>query len=139
MASYQTEQRKALLDYLQGHEDEAFTATEVAKGMRLDPRAKVKPATSTVYRLLTLLTQEGCIKRFVREEGRQYLYQALACARGDRHLHLKCQGCGRLIHMDGGQSSQILKEISQEMHFRVDEEQTVLFGRCDGCDQGKAP
>lgn len=133
MASYQTEQRKALLDYLQGHEDMAFTASEVAKGMRLDPQVRVKPGTSTVYRLLTQLTQEGRIKRFIREERRQYLYQALACGGGERHLHLKCRACGRFMHMDESQSDQILKEISQEMQFVVDEEETVLFGRCLGC------
>ena len=138
MASYQTAQRKALLDYLQRHEDEAFTAGEVARGMRLDPQAAVKPATSTVYRLLTLMTQEGSIKRFVREEGRQYLYQALACGRGEGHLHLKCNSCGRLIHMDENRSSRILTEISRQMHFLVDEEQTLLFGCCAECETEKS-
>ena len=138
MASYQTQQRKALLKYLRRHADQAFTASEVAKGMRLDPKSTVKPAASTVYRLLTLLTQEGHIHRFVREEGRQYLYQALACGKGDKHLHLKCNACGLLIHMDEEWSEQILSTISQEMHFRVDEEQTLLFGHCAGCDQRQA-
>lgn len=135
MASYQTEQRKALLDYLHHHADQAFTAGDVAKGMRLDPEIAVKPATSTVYRLLTLLTQEGQIRRFVREEGRQYLYQALACGSGEGHLHLKCNTCGRFIHMEEGQSDRILREISQALQFVVDEEQTVLMGHCAGCKE----
>jgi len=135
LASYQTTQRRALLGYLQRHEDEAFTASEVAKGMRLDPLASVKPAASTVYRLLTQMAQEGSIKRFVREEGRQYHYQALACGKGKGHLHLKCNVCGRLIHMEESRSRRILTEISRDMHFIVDEEQALLFGRCCGCDR----
>ncbi|MGI6688186.1 MAG: Fur family transcriptional regulator [Christensenellales bacterium] len=133
MASYQTQQRKALLDYLQRHADQAFTAGEIAKGMRLDPDVAVKPAASTVYRLLTLLTQEGCIRRFVWEEGRQYLYQALACGSGEGHLHLKCNACGRFIHMEESQSDRILQEISHALQFQVDEGQTVLFGHCAKC------
>lgn len=133
MASYQTQQRKALLDYLRRRADQAFTAGEIAKGMQLDANVTVKPATSTVYRLLTLLTQEGCIRRFVREESRQYLYQALACGSGEGHLHLKCNACGRFIHMEENQSDRILKEISQALQFQVDEGQTVLFGHCAKC------
>jgi len=136
VASYQTEQRKALLDYLHRHQEAAFSAGEVARGMHLDPGVAVKPATSTVYRLLTRLTQEGLIKRFVREERRQYLYQALACTHEGKHLHLKCQGCDRLIHMDGAWSSRILKEINREMNFLVDEEHTVLYGHCAKCGRG---
>ncbi|MDD4080503.1 MAG: transcriptional repressor [Eubacteriales bacterium] len=136
MAPYQTEQRKALLDYMHRHADEAFTAGEVAKGMLLDQEVGVKPATSTIYRLLTQLTHEGRIRRLVREEGRQYLYQALACGKGDGHLHLKCAGCGRFIHMGEAQSSKIISEISRKLHFLVDEEQTVLMGRCGGCAHG---
>lgn len=52
MASYQMEQRKALLDYMRRHADEGFIASEVAKGMHLVKAAAVIPAASTIYRLL---------------------------------------------------------------------------------------
>lgn len=133
MSSYQTPQRQALLDYLHRHQDQAFTAVELARGMQQDPEVAVMPGTSTLYRLLTKLAQEGCIRRFVREEGRQYLYQALACGSGEGHLHLKCNACGRFIHMEESQSDRILQEISQALAFQVDEGQTVLFGHCAGC------
>ena len=138
MSIYQTEQRKALLDYLHRHQDQAFTAGEVARGMRLDPQITVTPGTSAVYRLLTRLTQEGCIRRFVREEGRQYLYQALACGSGEGHLHLQCSACGRFIHMGEDQSSRILRDINRALKFQVDEELTVLVGHCAGCEGGKS-
>ncbi len=139
MSSYQTQQRAALLDYLHRHADEAFTAADLSRGMRLDPEVPVAPGVSTVYRLLTKLTQEGSIRRFVQEEGRQYLYQALACGRGEGHLHLKCSQCGRFIHMGEDQSSRILRNISQELRFQVDEEQTVLVGHCAQCEGEKTP
>ncbi len=127
--AYHTVQKQMLRDFLQEHTDTAFTVEEIAAALT-GPQA---PGKSTVYRLITQLVDSGAVKRFVRGNSRQFVYQAVGCAHSDAHLHLKCVDCGQLLHLDDAVSSTVLKDVLTSCAFRVDEQQTVLFGHCAAC------
>ena len=132
MAEYATEQKKMLSDFLKENAERAFSIDELIEGMRACYGERV-PGTSTVYRLMTRLVEEGSVKRFVKGHSRRFLYQAVRDEHCHSHLHLKCIGCGALVHLDEHVSDRVLEAIRTSSNFSVNEEETVLFGACARC------
>ena len=133
MAEYDTKQRRILLDYLNAHPDRGFSVEELFDGLRAEHATQEVPGKSTIYRLIGKLVGEGLVKRFAEGNGRQFVYQLVACSACDAHLHLKCTACGSLYHMDHAISEQIMREVLSRSDFSLDEKETVLFGICKGC------
>lgn len=133
MTGYQTKQREALLNYFRRHRGQAFSAQQLAQEMQNDPAVTPKPARSTVYRLLQKLADEGLIKRYMQENSRQFVYEMTDrdehCS---EHLHLKCTGCEKLIHLDKEETDRVREDIERD-GFTLDNRQTVLFGLCADC------
>ena len=136
MATYATEQKKKLTEFLSAHREEAFTVEELILGMKREYGEGV-PATSTVYRRITALVEEGTVKRFVKGHSRHFLYQIVDREHCRSHLHLKCMDCGRLIHLNEQVSDQLMDTILAANSFSVDEEETVLLGACAECGRAK--
>ena len=136
MLQYQTEQKKLLASYLHDHKDRAFTVEEICEGIRGE-RGADAPGKSTLYRLITRMVEEGSVKRFVRENSRKFVYQAVECEHCDAHLHMKCTDCGKLFHMEEKVTGELLSVIRKSSFFCVSEEKTVLFGTCGACLGGK--
>ena len=134
--AYQTEQKKALLDFLYTHSEEAFTVDELAEAMADWPSV---PGKSTLYRLISQLVEEGRVKRFAKGHSRHFLYQLVSCTHCADHLHLRCTICGKMYHMEDSESEEILREILTRHHFAVDEADAVLPGRCEACMNEKEP
>lgn len=125
--SYQTAQKAKLAAFFQQHPDKALTVEELSTVLNGEL------AKSTLYRLITKLVQDGTVKRFVRGNSRQFVYQAVGCTHAHSHLHMKCTDCGKLYHLEDGASAAILQNILNTSDFAVDEAQTVLFGCCKDC------
>lgn len=132
LAGYQTEQRKALLNYMCRHNGKAHTARELAQGIRQDPDISPKPGDSTVYRLLNKMTKEGALRRTTRQGSRQYVFE-ISDAGCREHLHLRCLSCGKTIHMDEEETRRIAREVVRDSAFALDEVNTVLLGTCAEC------
>ena len=92
------------------------------------------PGKSTVYRLITHLVDEGRVKRLVKGHGRSFVYQSVRDNGCKCHLHMKCTSCGRLFHLDEELSHKLLAQVRSFSDFSVDEEETVLFGKCAACN-----
>lgn len=134
MAQYATEQKKILLDFLREHHEAAFSVEEMVAELRKIDGEKV-PATSTVYRLITRLVEEGTVRRFVKGHSRQFLYQIVDREHCRSHLHLRCMDCGKLIHLNEKLSDEVLGAIRATSNFSVNEEETVLLGACSDCSR----
>lgn len=127
--TYRTAQKNMLIAFLHKNADKAFTVEELATALG----GKNGVGKSTLYRLLPNLVQAGEVKRFYKDNSRTALYQAVGCRHCDEHLHLKCTDCGRILHLDNDASTMVLRNVLRNSHFAIDEKQTVLFGRCEGC------
>lgn len=128
LAEYRTRQKELLLGFLQTQQDRPLSVEEIFDGISCTPDA---PGKSTVYRLINRLCEEGEVKRF--EEGKRFFYQLAGGEDCHHHLHLKCTGCGRLLHMDHAQSEKLIEAIYGEQGFTVSETETTLFGECGAC------
>ena len=129
---YKTEQKTALVTFLSTHSDRQFTAATLSQ--ELSESAHI--GTSTIYRLLGALIEEGRVRRFAIAGERTYYYQYVggSC---HSHLHLKCTACGRLYHLDDAVSQFLHKQILASNLFSLDEESTLLFGICHHCKGGE--
>ena len=132
MGKYQTEQKKLLLAFLKAHSDRQFSAEELAQIFEGDEGAPAM-GKSTVYRLVVQMTEEGMLRRFPKTEGRGWLYQYHQAHDCKGHLHLKCTGCGALLHLECGMGSELLSHIESTHQFKVDNTASVLYGLCASC------
>jgi len=127
---YQTEQRKTLIDFLSVDKSRQFTIEEIIEAMQdLDDA----PGKSTVYRLMTKLTEEGIVRRFNEGSGRKFFYQIVDGKNCCRHFHMKCLRCGKLVHLDDDISMMLYEKIAERKKFNIDEQKTMLFGECEIC------
>ena len=132
MAQYITKQKKILLELLIKNREKAYTIDELIEKMG-DLHGGKMPGKSTVYRLMTRLVDDGKVKRFVKGNSRQFLYQIVDGESCEHHLHLKCVTCGKLLHLDEGLSHELLSKVNSSADFFVSEQSTVLFGKCGEC------
>ena len=130
MSSYRTEQKKTLLDFLSKNKDNSFTIDEITEKLQTEGASVGR---STVYRLVNRLVEDGAVRRFVKSNSRSASYQLVAGEHCECHLHLKCLGCGMLFHMDEEISDELVNKIRRSSAFSVDEEESVLYGKCSAC------
>lgn len=126
---YMTHQKKELLAFLQQHADRHFTVEQIVAGMDGGKAGK-----STVYRQIARLAAEGTVRRFESPGSKSFVYQFAGQTGGcDAHFHLKCQKCGRLIHMECAQLSAVQQHIAAEHDFLIGSHRAVLYGECTAC------
>lgn len=128
MAKYLTRQRRQLLEYLSEHTDEQISARQIA-----DALAKDQISISAVYRNLSVLEEEGLLKRSVREGTREVFYQYIASEECKDSLHLSCRICGRSIHLGQQEAAQLIHSTFESTGFQIDKSETILYGVCADC------
>lgn len=126
---YKTGKRELILELLSRDADASYTIEEIACAVTDGGQGK-----STVYRLVSELVEEGCVRRLSDGRTRHTSYQYVGDEHCHRHLHLKCKGCGRLIHLDEGISRSFERKILLVGGFEI-EEGSFLFGKCRECTE----
>ena len=131
-ARYQTRQRKALLNYLQGLGSQHFTAVQ-AKAY-LDEQG-ISVGAATIYRYLDRLVQEGVVRKYMLgiSESACYEYVGENCREGTDHFHMKCEACGVLMHMDCAALQTIRMHLQEHHGFKWNAGKTVFYGLCAQC------
>ena len=129
MATYNTHQKDILLSFLRENKDTPMGIDELS--VRLSETCPDAPGKSTIYRLIGQLVEKGTVKRFVKGNSRQFLYQLAGSE--ECHSHLKCTECGKLLHMGHTLSEKMLSDILGESDFSVKVDSTTLFGCCKDC------
>ncbi len=133
MKSYQTQQKKLLIDFLKKNSNNPLTIEEIAVGLQ----GESSPGKSTVYRLVNRLVEEGVVRRFPKGNSRHFVYQLLDCKGCADHMHCRCVTCGKLFHMDH-KTSENMQQLLMSSGFSIDPQKTTLMGICKGCNKGAA-
>jgi len=122
-----TEQRKQLLTFLKEHRDVQYSIEDIAEQLCTGSNISV----SAVYRNMNKLVEEGSVARFAREGSRKFLYQYIDkdCC---EHLHLKCNKCGHIFHMEDG-FMEIVLLTAVKNKFVIDKKKSILYGLCESC------
>ncbi len=129
--NYHTRQQEAVAEYFRLNPDVCATADDIYLYFM---REKGKIGKATIYRCLDRMVENGEVKRFLSDGGDGAMYQLIDPANGcDRHFHLKCTSCGRVIHLDCGFMAAFEKHIVGHHGFRVDNTRTIIYGLCETC------
>ena len=130
---YNTKQRDLILDCIRGSEGGSITAEDIV----LSLTARGTPVgKSTVYRCLSILAEEGVVRKYTADDGLSASYQYMsnpeACS---GHFHLKCNRCGTLLHADGDMLASMRHDVLTRYNFHLDNVKTVLYGMCADCEK----
>lgn len=88
---------------------------------------------STIYRTLELLDNIGLVTHHHLNDGAPTYHLA---SEAD-HVHLVCQGCGKLSEVRPEAIKPLITVLDQEQGFETDVAHLTVFGRCAEC-RGKA-
>ena len=133
MKTYNTTQRQSIVDYLKSNPEGQYTIEQLAEALTSGNEAH-KIGKSTVYRLINRMVEEGIVRRTVKGNSRQFLYQYAAVKGCSSHLHMKCRECGKILHMDDEQSKRLMELLHESRQFELDIKETLLLGKCENCD-----
>lgn len=124
LKKYNTKQRSHIIDIFSSSPDKCFSARDVIA-------ATEGVGQATVYRTLSLLTDEGVLNRY-RGNGEDMF--RLACdSKTECHIHMVCKNCGSMIHSDCSFIDEISRHLMTEHSFTLDTASTVIYGVCGSC------
>lgn len=129
MKAYQTGQRKLLLDFFAAHAGEAFSVDGILAALPAEARV----SRSAVYRNVDRMAREGLLRRTLSADGAKALYQAADCGAECARIHLQCEKCGRVFHMEDAQEEARLRDALDRSGFKLDEHASLLSGTCRDC------
>lgn len=128
---YKTAGRLQLCDFMEKNAHRQFTVDQLYTELSA---AGVSVGKSSLYRLTEALCDEGILRKFKETEHSsatfQYIGSDAAC---HEHLHLKCDGCGKLIHLECSMSRRLVSHILADHGFLIDSKKSVIFGTCAAC------
>ncbi len=133
--SYKTKQSSDLIDYLKTIEGQHFNVCDIHDHFQKEGK---NIGTTTIYRQLEKLIDEGLVTKYILDPGSPACFEYVS---PDSHIHgnsgvcfhLRCEICGRLIHLECDELSDINEHIMGEHGFRVDPMRTVFYGVCETC------
>ena len=124
---YNTGKRERILAFLKENSDTSYTLEEICAVITTDGKGK-----STIYRIVSELVSKDSVRRLSDGKTRHCTYQYVGGDHCHNHLHLKCKGCGRLVHLDEELSRKFERAVLSAGGFMI-EECTLLFGTCKDC------
>lgn len=132
-AHYNTKQRETLLAYIASLDGGCATAAQIVTYFE---QKDASIGRTTVYRLLDKLVENGVLRRYTVDgvSGACYQFAENNGADCHTHLHLKCEHCGVLLHLECDMLDNIQQHLSTRHAFRINTLKTVLYGQCDRCE-----
>ena len=124
--TYNTQREKEILILLTKEKHRVLSIEEICERILTDG------GKSTVYRIISRLTEKGIIKKICDSKTRRVSYQYLGEQSCSEHLHLKCKNCDRLIHLDKSSSEAIMNLVKNSGSFALDPTE-IISGICREC------
>ncbi len=132
---YKTKQQESIAACLAENKQTYVTAGLVSEYLKL---RGYEVGLTTIYRYLGKLEKQGILYR-VKVDGMDsvcYLFTK-ACEESFQGSYLKCEDCGSILKMDCHQMSGLYQHLQEHHHFQVNENKTILYGKCETCLRGR--
>lgn len=123
--NYNTKQKSLILSCLIKNKERCITVNDIVKYLDIN---NTKVGTTTVYRYLEYLSGIKKIKKFNENNISKYQYIDDMC---HIHSHLKCNKCGKLIHLDCSEISELGLHVLEHHAFKMD---NIIYGVCEACE-----
>jgi len=127
---YQTKQKDMISVCLASRPGKLLSAKEIHAicGQEGTPVGLV-----TIYRQLARLISEGKVKKIITNDNSGTRFGWLDTQGQKEAFLLKCDRCGRIVHVDCGLLEEVTAHMSEKHDFRIDAVKSVLYGRCKEC------
>ena len=125
---YKTQTRQIIMDYMVENPDRIFKASDIAQNL---PSVSL----STIYRNLSRLEKAGIVQIVGAEENKELQYRYTGPSKCQAKMHLVCKICGKFFHLDGPALKMLQLSVMRVKGFELDQQQSVLLGRCAGCSR----
>ena len=127
---YKTKQKSFIYDLLKQHKNQALSAIEIKKYCD-DNNQNI--GLSTIYRIVNNLCDENKLLKILRE-NKEAEYQLLHkdC---NNHIHIKCEQCGEIVHLDDKSTKKIIKNLDENYHIKLSLVASTLMGLCNNCNK----
>ena len=132
-AKYNTRQKQEILNFLESKGPGHFTVADLDMYFKTKG---IKVGTTTIYRQLDKLISEGVVKKYNIDETSSACYEYIgqSDANGCQQMfHLKCEKCGKIIHLECHEVTLFEEHIAEHHGFKVDPMRTVFYGICKDC------
>ena len=114
------------MDFMVKNPDRIFKASDIAQDL---PSVSL----STIYRNLSRLEKAGIVQIVGAEENKELQYRYTGPGRCQAKMHMVCKICGKFFHLDGPALKMLQLSVQRVSGFELDQQQSVLLGRCAGC------
>ncbi len=128
MSHYSTQQKKSLVHFLQKNLHTAFTVKQIK-----DALTGQDISTSSVYRNVLLLEEEGVLQKIPNTDNKSITYQYVDANECERIIHLLCAECNKLFHLEKDFSELIAQKAMTLQGFTIDKQKTFIHGICQSC------
>lgn len=132
-SQYNTRHRQELLQYLQTMAGQHVTVTSIAEHFQ---KQGVAIGVATIYRHLDRMVSEGIVNKYILDNTSPACFEYVATS-PEHHssacLHLKCEHCGKVIHLHCHELEQMQAHLLHSHNFTLNPLRTVLYGLCDTC------
>lgn len=131
---YKTKQRECILECIGNYADSYVTIQQISDCLN---QSGAKVSLTTIYRNLDQLVESGQIAK-VNIDGiagncYKYLYQK----KEQVLFYLKCEECGRVVHIDCPELAHLYSHLSEEHHIQINPCKTMFYGLCEQCIAAK--
>lgn len=130
--NYSTKHNDELISYLKEHKNEHLTVSQIFNGLT---ESGVSIGYSTVYRQIEKLVESKSVIKYVIDNTSSACFEYI----GDESepdesvYHLKCESCGKIIHLTCNEINEFENHICAHHNFTVDPTKTVFYGICGSC------
>ena len=126
---YNTKQKQLILSCLNSNKNKVITVNEIQKYLE---SLGSGVGITTIYRYLDSLEKANMIRKI--SEDNIFKYQIIDSDKCQYHYHLKCNNCGKLIHLECNEIDDFNCHIVNEHGFKVDNNRTIIYGVCKECE-----
>lgn len=132
-SQYKTRQKEDLLEFLSSIPGKHVTVADICEYFK---SIGVEISTTTVYRHMESLTDEGLVNKYQFDRNScacfEYINKEKHCHH-PRCFHCKCSECGTLFHMNYEGFEDLANTVKQTHGFQIDPQRTVFYGLCKDC------
>lgn len=130
MTKYSTKHRRKIKEFFKDNSHQNYTVAETRSQLNQEGYSI---GIATLYRQLAALNKEGYLSR-VQDGGVDRYYYSARQEDCHQHYHLKCLGCGRLIHLDCSFLEGLEDHMLEHHNFIISRGESTLYGRCSQCE-----
>ncbi|MEM5769668.1 MAG: transcriptional repressor, partial [Bacillota bacterium] len=115
-SNYNTKQSEAILAYLISLNGEHATAAQIAQHFA----SKQTPiGLATIYRQLDRLVEQGRVSKYTLDGSSGACYQYLSNEQACHQIHLKCEACGAVLHLQCDIVESVPQHVYEEHAFLI--------------------